>query len=88
MATLCLKEMGKFLWEGREESLPCWLFQFRDWYYEKWVGRYASFSPRRSVNFWRDFLIWSNTVSAAAIQLTIILFVLIKSFSRLEFETC
>ena len=28
MATLCLKEMGKFLWEGREKSLPCWLPQF------------------------------------------------------------
>ena len=28
MATFGLKEMGKFLWEGREESLPSWLFQF------------------------------------------------------------
>ena len=28
MATLGLKEMGKFLWEGREKSLPSWLFQF------------------------------------------------------------
>jgi hypothetical protein len=28
MATLGLKEMGKFLWEGREKSLPCWLSQF------------------------------------------------------------
>ena len=28
MATLCLKEMGKFLWEGREKSLPSWLSQF------------------------------------------------------------
>ena len=27
-ATLGLKEMGKFLWEGREKSLPCWLSQF------------------------------------------------------------
>ena len=26
MATLGLKEMGKFLWEGKEKSLPCWLF--------------------------------------------------------------
>ena len=25
---LGLKEMGKFLWEGREISLPCWLSQF------------------------------------------------------------
>jgi hypothetical protein len=23
MATLGLKEMGKFLWEGREKGLPC-----------------------------------------------------------------
>ena len=28
MATLRLKEMGKFLWEGRKKGLPCWLFQF------------------------------------------------------------
>ena len=28
MATLGLKEMGKFLWEAREKSLPCWLSQF------------------------------------------------------------
>ena len=28
MATLSLKEMGKFLWEGREKGLPCWLSQF------------------------------------------------------------
>ena len=28
MATLGLNEMGKFLWEGREKSLPCWLSQF------------------------------------------------------------
>ena len=27
MATLALKEMGKFLWEGREKSLPSWLSQ-------------------------------------------------------------
>ena len=27
MATLDLKEMGKFLWEGREKGLPCWLSQ-------------------------------------------------------------
>ena len=24
MATLGLKEMEKFLWEGREKGLPCW----------------------------------------------------------------
>ena len=28
MATLGLKEMGKFLWEGMEKGLPCWLSQF------------------------------------------------------------
>ena len=28
MATLGLKEMGKFLWEGREKGLTCWLSQF------------------------------------------------------------
>ena len=28
MATLDLKEMVKFLWEGREKGLPCWLSQF------------------------------------------------------------
>jgi hypothetical protein len=28
MATLGLKEMGKFLWEGKEKVLPCWLSQF------------------------------------------------------------
>jgi hypothetical protein len=28
MASLDLKEMEKFLWEGREKVLPCWLSQF------------------------------------------------------------
>ena len=28
MAILGLKEMGKFLGEGREKGLPCWLSQF------------------------------------------------------------
>ena len=28
MATLGLKEMGKFLWEGKEKGLPCGLSQF------------------------------------------------------------
>ena len=27
MATLGLKEMGKFLWDGREKVLPSWLYQ-------------------------------------------------------------
>ena len=30
MATLGLKEMEKFLWEGGEKSLPCWLSQFSE----------------------------------------------------------
>ena len=29
IATLGLKKMGKFVWEGREKGLPCWLSQFR-----------------------------------------------------------
>ena len=51
MATLGLKEMGKFLWEGREKGLPCWLWKMQKkiWYYEKWGGRHASFPPRPSV---------------------------------------
>ena len=28
MASLGLKEMGKFFWEGREKGLLCWLSQF------------------------------------------------------------
>ena len=28
MATLGLKEIGKFIWEGREKGLPMWLSQF------------------------------------------------------------
>ena len=28
IATLNLKEMGKFLLKGRKKSMPCWLFQF------------------------------------------------------------
>jgi len=56
MATLGLKETGKFLWEGREKGLPCWLSQFsKVWYYEKWVGHHASFPPRRSVKHRSNF---------------------------------
>ena len=40
MATLDLKEMGKFLWEGRKKSLPCWLSQF-----SKTKLRQANFFP-------------------------------------------
>jgi hypothetical protein len=49
-----LKEMGKFLWEGREKSLPSWLsqFSFAEVFFENakknlvfhfGVGRHASF---------------------------------------------
>ena len=72
MATLGLKEIGKFLWEvmkkdhqmGKLFSLPfqrnfsisfkpnvviaklIGKMQKKVWYYEKWVGRKAVFSPR------------------------------------------
>ena len=46
MTTLGLKEMGKFLWEGREKSLPCWLPQF---------SFPISFKPKVTINefFWK-----------------------------------
>ena len=40
MATFGLKEMGKFLWEGREKGLPCWLSQFSKKFL--WEGREKS----------------------------------------------
>jgi hypothetical protein len=89
IATLGLKEMGKFLWEGGEKSSALSQFsktklnwdsqlgklsslpsqrnlpisfkpkvtiakfigkmQKKVWCYEKWVGRHASFPPKRSV---------------------------------------
>ena len=57
MATLGLKEMGKFLWEGREKgshSKVHWENAKKVWYYEKWVGRHASFPPRRFVKRYLD----------------------------------
>ena len=45
MATLGLKEMGKLLWEGRENVLPYWLSQF------SLVGRHASFPQKPVVKF-------------------------------------
>ena len=70
MATLGLKEIGKFLWEGREKVLSCWLSQFSKtkpkvaiakfiWKMQKKsgkkrVGRHASFPPKRSVNWYRN----------------------------------
>ena len=44
MATLGLKEMGKFLWEGREKSLPSWLSQFSFLVFGG--GCYASFHQK------------------------------------------
>ena len=49
-------EMGKFLWEGREKSLPCWLSQFsvllenakKNLVFHFVVGRHASF-PQKPV---------------------------------------
>ena len=50
--------MEKFLWEGREKSLPCWLYQFsfanwkmqrKTWYvFHFGGGRHASF-PQKPV---------------------------------------
>ena len=73
MATLGLKEIGKFLWEGKEQGRPfslpsqrnfpisfkpkvaiakfVWKMKKKIWYYEKWVGRHASFPPRQSVKY-------------------------------------
>ena len=59
MAKLGLKEMGKFLWKGREKVCPVSFkpkvaiakfigkMQKKVWYYEKWVGRHASFPSRQ-----------------------------------------
>ena len=44
--------MEKILWEGREKghSKVHWEnAKKKVWYYEKWVGRHASFPPRQSV---------------------------------------
>ena len=51
MATLGLKEMGKFLQTLGSHSQINWENVKKGWYYKKWVGRHASFSPRRSVKF-------------------------------------
>ena len=44
MATLGLKEMGKFLWAGREKGLSCWLSQFS---FAK-LGRLFSLASQRN----------------------------------------
>ena len=74
IATLGLKEMGKFLSEGRKKGLPfqgnfpisfkpkvaiaklVWKMQKKVWYCEKWVGRHASFPPRRGSFIFCSFL--------------------------------
>ena len=43
MATFGLKEMGKFLWEGREKGLSCLLSQFNKTKLRQPTGQ--SFSP-------------------------------------------
>ena len=48
MATLGLKEMGKFLWEGSHSKVPLENAK-KVWYYEKWIGHHASFPFRQSV---------------------------------------
>ena len=52
MATLGLKETGKFLWEGREKGLPSWLSQFTKskLVFHFWVGRHAAFPQKPVVN--------------------------------------
>ena len=45
MATLHLKKMGKFFWEGRENSLPSWLSQFCLSSFEKYKEK-SLFSER------------------------------------------
>ena len=51
MATLGLKEMGKFLWEGREKGLPCWLSQFSKTKLRQPTGQLFCFFP----TFLREF---------------------------------
>ena len=42
------------------------------WYYEKWVGRHASFPPRRSVDFSLTFLYLKITCNSALQRLMIV----------------
>ena len=48
MSTLGLKEMGKFLWEGREKGLPCWLPQFSKTKLRQQTGQIFSLPSRRN----------------------------------------
>ena len=48
MATLGLKEIGKFLWEGREKGLPCWLSQFSKTKLRQPTGQIFSLPSQRN----------------------------------------
>ena len=58
MATLSLKEMEKFLWEGREKVLPSWLSQF------SFDGQtfFPTFSKKFSSNLHNKFIhkVWTK----------------------------
>ena len=47
MATLGLKNMGKFLWEVREKGLPCWFsFVLLNW--DSQLGKFFSLPSQRN----------------------------------------
>ena len=48
-----MKEMGKFLWEGRKKGLPCWLSQFSFLNWNSQHGR--PFSQPSQTNFHISF---------------------------------
>ena len=73
IATLGLKEMGKFLQTYGSHSKVQWENAKKVWYYEKWVGRHASFPPRRSIKgFKLDFIVSVLGVQCYFIQMIII----------------
>ena len=61
MATLGLKEMGKFLWEGMEKSLPSWLSQFsfakKNLVFHFGGGHHASFPRKPVVKSFNEFFV-------------------------------
>ena len=60
--TLDLKETGKFLWEGREKSLPSWL------------SRFSSFKPKVAIAefFWEmQRKTWYSILGLDAIPLSL-----------------
>ena len=56
MATIGLKEMGKFLFKSKAAIAKFIGKMKKKVWYEKWVGRHASFSPRRFVKAKVNFL--------------------------------